>query len=197
MNIYYLLRKGEDPARELDNLYGESHRIRVLRNFYEARERAFAHAHETGVRHCLIIAGKADPRWMHWPSTAKTRSLALASMANPEPRHDHALLLYARRLLRQHASAVVVPPLGALPQMRRGWEENMPLPPVVAAYRVPSVMAVDHTGPGLEYNLVSNGCRVLALSDFGHRMTGEPLLDTYGSAIKWKRAYEHTQKTLF
>lgn len=197
MNIYYLLRKGQDPARELHNPYGTSHIVRVTSTHYEARTRALAHAAAAGVRRCLVVAGQADPRLVIWPSQATSRSLALASVVDAADRHDHGLLLYMGRMLRQHAAAVIVPPVSALPQMRRGWEENLPLMPVVCGYRVASAVSVEHDGPSLEYNLVSTGHRVVALSDYGHRTTAAPVLDTYGTQTKWKQAYERTQKTLF
>ena len=194
MNTYYLRNPKEEPIHVLDNPYGSSHCITVKGgDWYEARLRAFDHAATTGARHCLIVVGHCVPQQVG--SGSGERSLATLTAYTPSNHTDHGLLVYLRRLLGQYAGAVQVPPVGVLPQLPRGWAEQVPVIPMVSAYSVAAVKSIDASGPTLGYNLVSTGYRVLTLGDYGFTQHGPVVLDEWGTAKKWKQSYEQCLKS--
>lgn len=181
MNTYLLLPPGGMYRGGFSNPLGPVHTLRVKGDdYYEARGRAVQHAVATGANYLLLVVGHCRLTWT-------------PRQGQPQPAgdtHQHGLCLYLRRLLREQAGAVLVPPLGAAKQVPPGWGLHMPVPPMVAAYSVAAVMRHDPTEPSLGYNLCKDGFRVLTLADYAYEQNGPTVLDEYGSTTKWKRAYD-------
>lgn len=196
MNIYYLAPPKTKVSRFMDNPYGKSITIPVDGNeWYAARAKAFAHAMEYGEKSVLICAGHAVPTQVQRDPSKKGMNGIGVRTASPHT--DHALLLYCIRLLKEYTGQVNVPPLQALPQLHRGWTERVPTPPMVSAYSLSAIQAVEHRDSSLGYNLVRNGFQVLTLGDFGYVLNGGTPLDEYGSTSKWMSAYERFQHEFF
>lgn len=181
MNTYILLPPGGTYRDGFSNPLGPVHTVRVKSNdYYDARSRAMHHAALSGARHLLVLVGHCRLAWAPHRGTP--------GPANTN--HQHGLCLYAQRLLRDHAGAVLVPPVSAVKQVPPGWGVHLPVPPMVAAYSVAAVMHHDTAAPNLGYNLCKDGFRVFTLGDFCYTQFGPTVLDEYGTHTKWKRAYD-------
>lgn len=181
MNTYLLLPPGGTYRGGFSNPLGPVHISRVKGgDYYNARARAVQHAIATGARRLLVVVGHAR--------------LVCAPLGGAQyvagGLHQHGLCLYVDRLLREQAGAVLVPPLSAVKQVPPGWGLRMPVPPMVAAYSVSAVGCHNPAEPSLGYNLCKDGYRVLTLADYAYEQHGPTVLDEYGSATKWNRAYE-------
>lgn len=195
MNVYYLCPANTAIVHPMDNCLGTSHRVKVrgAADWYAARLRALQHAAEAGARHALVVCGHAEPVQVVHPDGRRDSRPQAASLG---AEGDHGLLLYLQRLLRQHAGAVLLGPLGAMGQLR-AMEDFHPVLPSVAAYLVAAALgSAEADGPGLELDLCQHGYRVITLGDYLCRVYGDPTLDTTGTTTSWRRANANALKGL-
>lgn len=193
MDIYYLLPPKAHPAREISNPYSGSHVVRVQGpDYYGARANALRHADEQGERYAFICVGHCSPVKVLRRDWAKHGYPPYRPPINldPTPNNDHGILGYVNRLLEQHAGAVLLPPLGAVAQVRDSWDVVVPCTPMVVGYNVKAALRASPETPSLEYNLIKDGYRVITLGDCAYVQFGPTVMDTYGTASKWKDAYE-------
>lgn len=179
VNVYYL---GADVRHRLSNPWGTSHRIGG--DPYAARLRALQHAAQAGARHAVVMQAEAEVLRVVAGPAGPT------PLRSQRPELAHGLLLYAARLLDQHAAAVLLPRPGLLP-LSGG--DYFPTIPTVSVYRVRQALATGRVDqPDLEFNLCKMGHRVITLGDYAwHLPRGvQPRLDCTGTTATWKRAYE-------
>ena len=191
MNVYYLCEPGKDPVWELDNPWGASHVVRVRDgDYYGARGRALQHAGGCGVCRALVVAGQCQ-------LVGVNRVGGAVDVTAAHPYTDHALLLYAERILRELAGAVYVEHTSTVGEVPRGWAEHRPGIPMVAAYSVNKV-TLEHGGDkDLGLRLCEHGFRTVTLSDFAYALFGDSAMREQGTQKLWKRTHEKATQTLF
>lgn len=193
MNVYYLAPRNTQIVYQLSNCLGTSHRVAVngAADWYVARLRALQHAADAGARHALIVCGHAQPLQVQHPDGRRDNPPQAAPLGEYG---DHGLLLYLQRLLRQHAGAVLLGPVGHMGKTK-AIEDFLPVLPMVSAYSVPAALSTeDADGPGLEESLCRSGYRVLTLGDYLFQLYGPPTMDTTGSRATWERANRNALK---
>lgn len=191
MNIYYLCLPGVAPKHVLNG--GVNRVVRVCGgDWYAARAQALQHALEDGARTCMVVGGHCSiTRVFRQDPTGRTADRG-AWPSGVSAHEDNHLLNYLERILREVAAGVLVPPQAAIRNIPWEGSYHLPVPPMVAAYNLSAIQSVRFTDASLGHWLCQSGFRLWTLGDFAY--TGAPTLDEYGTAARWRNAYENALK---
>lgn len=181
MQLYYLTPPGEKIVHRLDNQWGASVSVTVHGgDYYAARHKALQHAIEHGLN-AMIVVNTCQ-------LLARDRNTPCTYFAPLGDFGAHGLLLYLCRLFNRFAH-VYVPPVSALAGIPLCGVDCTPTIPMVAAYRVDSLINVD-TSKSFGQDLCAQGYDSYTLGDYFYQdIAGKPQLEEYGSTSTWRKKY--------
>lgn len=191
MNVYYLCTGGRKPVHVLDNPWGSGHVVRVHDGDYvAARGRALEHAAGAGASGALVLVGYCRLMQMH-------RANGRCDRLGPTPLVDHALLLYAERILQELAGVVYLPHVSEVAALPRGWQQHRPGYAMAAIYTV-CAATLRHAGErDMGLQLCEEGMRTYTLGDFCFDTIGNLQPREPGSTKSWKNTYEEALRPYF
>lgn len=178
-HLYVLAPKGTQIVEDPAPVHGASRVAVTGDDWYGARGQALRHALGARVDVALVLCGQVQLYWRPHdgqPMRANTN-------------HLHGLWYYLERLAARWGH-VYVPPLGMAEQCGpRRWR-NRPVLPMVAAYNLKDLQAIDDWDGPLGQALCDAGRDSFTLWDFFYYSFGPNVLHETGSPKTWRDGYE-------
>jgi hypothetical protein len=183
MPIYVLQRKGEKQVQPAHSASGVERRVWAnVNGWYDARAEALQDAISRGARTVGIIS--SDVMLYRRPHGHE--------MARAGVNECHGMWLYLERLCARYGH-VYVPPTKWAPQHPSHGEFLCPVIPLVSAYQVKALQALDSLDGAIGWKLCGAGYDSYTVGDYFHQNVSyrpdEDILDEYGTTASWHRAY--------